>query len=126
MRFRAADENGAGVTMDTGTAYGGSGEHPTPMALVAFSLAGCAGMDALSILEKMRVKISSFDVEVDVRRREEVPRIYEEIKMTFIISGDGVPEDKARKAVDLSVNKYCSVGVMLREKVSITHDVVVG
>ena len=62
MRFVAENENGVTVTMDTGTRWGGSGKYPTPMELLAISLAGCMGMDVASILKKMRVDLKLFEI----------------------------------------------------------------
>ena len=123
MRFVAENDSGVKVTMDTGTAYGGSGKHPTPMELLAMAQGGCTAMDMVSILKKMRVDLKKMDVEIELTRRKEHPRYFEEIKMVYVIAGEGITEDKARKAADLSNEKYCSVGVMLREKAKITWDV---
>lgn len=122
-RFVAENEKGVKVKLDTGVAYGGSGKDPTPMELVAMALGGCAGMDMASILKKMRVDLKRFDIDVRLTRREEVPRYFETIKMIYTLSGDGLTQDKAQRAADLSNQKYCSVGVMLREKAQITYEV---
>jgi len=123
MRFIAENENGASVTMDTGMAYGGSGKHPTPMDLLVMALGGCGGMDIVSILEKMRVTVKSLDVEIQTKRRTEVPKYFEEMHILYTVSGEGLTEDKARRAAELSAEKYCTVNVMLREKAKITFDV---
>lgn len=123
MRFIAENETAASLTMDTGQAYGGSGKYPTPMNLLIMALGGCSGMDIVSILEKMRVDIKRFEMDIETKRRAEAPEYFEEIHMVFTISGDGLTEDKARRAAKLSTEKYCSVGVMLREKAKITYDV---
>ena len=123
LRFVAQTESGAGVTMEPGPAFGGTGKYPTPMELLAIGLGGCMGMDIVSILEKMRVGLKTLDIAVETKRREEHPRYYEEMKIICTFSGDGVTEDKARKAVDLSLERYCSAGVMLREKAKIEAEV---
>ena len=122
-RFVAENEKGVKVKLDTGVAYGGSGKDPTPMELVAIALGGCAGMDMASILKKMRVDLKRFDIDVRLTRREEVPRYFETIKMIYTLSGDGLTHDKAQRAADLSNQKYCSVGVMLKDKAQITYEV---
>lgn len=123
MRFVAENETGAKVTVDTGPAYGGSGKYPTPMQMVAMALGGCTGMDIVSILKKMRVDLKTFEIEMALTRRQEHPKYYEEIKMTYVLSGDNLTEDKVRKAADLSNEKYCSVGIMLKDKAKITYDI---
>jgi putative redox protein len=119
MRFVARTESGAGVTMEPGAAFGGTGKYPTPLELLAVGLGGCMGMDIVSILKKMRVKLKKLDIAVETKRREDHPRHYEEMKIICTVSGDGLTEDNARKAVDLSLEKYCSVGAMLKEKAKI-------
>jgi putative redox protein len=123
MRFTATNDNGASVTMDTGMAYGGSGKYPTPMDMLVMGLGGCGGMDIVSILEKMRVEIKSLEVEIKTKRRTEPPTYFEEMHILYTISGEGLTEDKARRAAMLSSEKYCSVSIMLREKAKITYDV---
>jgi putative redox protein len=125
LRFVAENENGVAVPMDTGPKYGGSGKHPTPMELVAMALGGCTGMDIASILKKMRVDLKKFEIEVQTTRRSEDPAYYEAIHIVYTVSGDGLTEEKAQRAANLSNQKYCSVGVMLREKAKITYDVIV-
>lgn len=122
-RFIAENEKGVKVTMEPGPAYGGSGKYPTPMELVAVALGGCTGMDMAEILKKMRVDLKKFEIEVLPKRREEVPRYFEEIRIVYTISGEGLTQDKAQRAADLSNQKYCSVGVMMRDKTKITYEV---
>ena len=80
-------------------------------------------MDIVSILKKMRVDLKRFEMDVQTTRRSEDPMYYEAIHMIYTLSGEGLTEDKARRAADLSTEKYCSVGVMLREKAKITYEV---
>jgi putative redox protein len=122
-RFVAENEKGVKVTMETGPAYGGSGKYPTPMELVAMALGGCTGMDIVSILKKMRVDLKKFGIDILPKRREDVPRYFEEIQIIYTISGEGLTHEKAQKAADLSNQKYCSVGVMLEAKAKITYEV---
>ena len=123
MRFVAETESGASVTVETGIAYGGSGKYPTPMELLAVALGGCMGMDMTSILNKMRVGLKRLDIDIETKRRTEHPTYYEEMKIICTVSGDEVTEDKVRKAADLSIDKYCSVGAMLKEKAKIEYEI---
>lgn len=122
LRFIAENGNGAKLTIEPGPAYGGSGKYPTPMEMLVMALGACTGMDIVSILKKMRVDLKSFRIEIVPTRRQEHPKYYEEIKMAYVLSGDGLTEDKVRKAAELSNEKYCSVGIMLRDKAKITYD----
>ncbi len=123
MRFIAENESGASITMETGVAYGGSGKYPTPMDLLGMALGGCGGMDVVSILQKMRVDVKSLDIDIETKRRTEPPKYFEEMHIVFTVSGEGLTEEKAKRAADLSAEKYCSVSIMLREKARITHEV---
>lgn len=122
MVFTAESETGAEVTLETGVKYGGSGKNPTPMEAVAMGLGSCSGMDIVMILKKMRVDLKRLDVVVDARRREGEPSYFEDIKLTFVVSGEGLTKEMADKAARLSVEKYCSVSVMLEDKATITYE----
>ncbi len=123
LRFTSESDTGAGVTVDTGVAYGGSGKYSTPMELLLVALAGCAGIDLVMILKKMRVELSKVAIDIEAKRRDEEPRYFEEIKLVYTLSGEGLTEEKAGRAAKLATEKYCSVGVMLREKAEITYEV---
>jgi putative redox protein len=115
-------DGGVKVTMEPGPKYGGSGRNPTPMDLVAMALGGCTGIDILLVMQKMRAKLTRLEIDVETRRREEPPSYFEEIRLTYIASGDGVTEENLKRAASLSHDKYCSVGAMLKEKAKITYD----
>jgi putative redox protein len=123
LRFISESEPGAKVTIEPGPAYGGTGKFQTPMQLVLSALGSCAAMDAVLIIQKMRMKISKFTIEIEGRRRKEEPRYYENIKILYRISGEDLDEAKVNRAVQLATDKYCSVGIMLREKAEITYEV---
>ncbi len=88
-----------------------SSEHlgASPMELVLMGVGGCSGIDIVSILEKMRVKYEKFEIHVQGQRAEEHPRVFTDIKVLYQFWGDNLPEDKIKRAVDLSFEKYCSV-----------------
>lgn len=122
-RFVGETGTGARVTMEPGPKYGGSGQHPTPMELVAMAHGGCTGIDIVMILEKMRNKVTRLEIDVETKRREEPPTYYEEIKLIYTISGEGLSEESVTRAADLSHEKYCSVGAMLEDKAKITYEI---
>lgn len=122
MKFTAESETGASFTLETGVKYGGSGKNPTPMETVAMALAGCSGMDMVAILRKMRVDLERLKIFVEAKRRDGEPSYFEDIKMTFVMAGDGLTKEQADKAASLSVDKYCSVGAMLKDKATITFE----
>jgi putative redox protein len=86
---------------------------PTPMELVLMALAGCTGMDVVSILEKKRQPAQTLEIHVRGKRAEEHPRVYTEIELEFIFTGEALTPEAAARAIELSATKYCSVGGML-------------
>jgi putative redox protein len=99
---------------------------PSPVDQVLIAAASCSGIDVVLILEKMRATIASFRIEVAGERRTEAPRRFLAIHFRFLISGEGIDETKLRRAVDLSLEKYCSVVHSLAPDIRITYDAVVG
>jgi putative redox protein len=123
MRFIGISEQGNKITMEPGPKFGGSGQNPTPLEVVAMALGACTGIDMVLVLEKMRTPLTRMEIEVETKRREEPPQYYEEIKLTYVLSGKGLSEANAQRAADLSHEKYCAVGAMLQAKAKITYTV---
>jgi putative redox protein len=98
---------------------------PRPKALLLSGLGGCTGIDVVSILERMRVKLDGLRIEVTAEAREEHPRVYTGIHVRYIFRGKDLPLEKLQRAVHLSEETYCGVSAMLRPAVPITTEVVV-
>ena len=96
------------------------------MLTLLLAAAACSGADVVSILEKMRVTLREFRIEASGARREEHPRRYTAINLSFHLRGDGLDQAKARRAVELSIEKYCSVLHSLSPDIQVTHDIVLG
>ncbi len=113
-RFVGAADSGHGVLMESK-----SGETPpvgaSPMEMVLMGLGGCSSVDVVDILRKMRQELASLDVVLHAERAAEPPRVFLKVDMEFVASGDGLTEDSLKRAVDLSMEKYCSVAAMLRK-----------
>ena len=86
-----------------------------PKSLLLSGLAGCSGIDIVDILEKMRVQFSDFEIDVEADQTDEHPKVYKDINITYKIKTAAENEDKVRKAIDLSLEKYCGVSAMLRK-----------
>ena len=99
---------------------------PSPVDQLLLAAASCSGIDVVLILEKMRATITRFRIEVAGERRAEAPRRILAIHFRFLISGEGIDDTKLRRAVDLSIEKYCSVIHSLAPDIRITYDAVVG
>ncbi len=101
----------------------GTDEGPGPMDLILVALAGCTGMDVVSILEKQRQPVTGVEVVARAERAEEHPRVYTGYEIVYIVHGPGVDRKAVERAVELSESKYCSVGAMLRKAAPIHHTI---
>jgi putative redox protein len=111
--FDTINENGTVVKMDTNPEMGGLEYGARPSQLLLNALAGCSSIDVISILKKQRQEITDFKVTVTGEKEQGVePSLWKHIEMIYEISGN-VDEDKARRAVEISMNKYCSVAITL-------------
>ena len=117
LRFHGGDPAGPSITIDGDNAAG-----PGPMLSLLLAAAACSGSDVVVILEKMRIKLREFRIEAAGVRREENPRRYIAIHLTYRLSGSGLDEAKARRAIDLSLEKYCSVVHSLAADIAITYE----
>jgi putative redox protein len=126
LAFEAKNEKGLRYFMDTENADGSPGLGPKPMEMLLSALAGCTGMDVVSILKKMRVSFSGFTMEVNAERADEHPKVFTDIELTYFLEGvDDADIEKVMKAVGLSQEKYCSVGAMLKKAARYNYRVVV-
>ncbi len=91
-----------------------------PMELLLAGLAGCTGMDIVSILDKQRQDITGFEVVVNGERRNEYPMIFTDIHVEYVIRGRNISEDAVKRAIELSETKYCSAEAMLEKSAKIT------
>jgi len=96
-------------------------EGPTPMDTLLIACAGCAGADVVSILKKMKVTLESVSVEITGDRKTEHPKRYTALKYLFRFAGEGLDASKAERAVNLSLEKYCSVLHSLHPDIQLEH-----
>lgn len=116
---------GFDIPLDADTAVGGQGKGPKPKGLVLTSLAGCTAMDVISILRKMKIEPETFSVTAESSLTESHPRVFDRIQLTYHFKGTGLVEEKLRKAVKLSQERYCGVSAMLGASVPIEWKIVV-
>lgn len=118
-RFAAWDETGHGVVMDAAPPLGeGTGVRPIEMAL--YALGGCTGIDVIGILGKQRQVVYEFEIVLTAEQREEQPRRYEYVNIEYIVTGVGIKRSMLERAIELSEEKYCSVGAMFGETVKLS------
>lgn len=106
--------NNHDVLMDTTAADGGLDSGPSPKRLMLAALAGCTGVDIVSILNKMKVPFSNFSIDINAALTEEHPKIYHQVKITYKIKLAEADKSKMQKAVVLSQEKYCGVYAMFK------------
>jgi putative redox protein len=86
---------------------------PTPMELVALSLAGCTAMDVISVLEKKRQAVTAFEVRVHAERSRDYPKVFLRAEILYVVTGHSLDEQALLRAIELSATKYCPVEAML-------------
>jgi putative redox protein len=120
MVFEGGGSGRPTIVVDGDTAVATS-----PVELLLLAAGTCAASDVVLILEKQRVKLRSLEVAVEGTRREEEPRRFTAMHFRFRVSGDGADETKVRRAIDLSLEKYCSVVASLAPDIPVTYDVAI-
>jgi putative redox protein len=101
---------------------GSAVEGPSPMEALLLALAGCSGADVVSILQKKRADLRAFHIEVVGERRDEHPKRYTAITLRYHVSAPGLGEEHARRAIDLSLEKYCSVTHSLAKDIAVRYE----
>lgn len=110
-------QNGAKVELNSGIGF-------SPKALLLTGLAGCSGIDVVEILEKMRVPFANLEIDAEAEQTEEHPRVFTTIHLTYKVKTGEENREKIRKAIDLSLEKYCGVAAMLKKNSEIEYSIV--
>jgi putative redox protein len=118
-----ADPDGHHILMDAAPEFGGEEKGPRPKKLLLAALGGCTGMDVASLLKKMRVEHEGFSITAQAEASTEHPKVFTSIHLTYSFRGKNLPEEKIRKAVDLSQERYCSVSAMLKQAAKLTYEI---
>jgi putative redox protein len=112
--FEAKDSNGHIVRLDTSPDNGGTNFGVRPMQMLLMGLGGCSGIDIVSILKKQRQTIDGFNMKIEGEREAgKEPSIWKNVTIIFELTGN-IDPDKAKRACELSMDKYCSVAETLR------------
>ncbi len=115
--------NGHKLMLDADSAAGGEDKGPRPKPLMLLALAGCTGMDVVSILKKMRVDLDDFNVKVSADLTKEHPMVYSTMHIIYEFKGKNLDPEKINKAVNLSQERYCGVSAMYKEFLKLTHEI---
>jgi putative redox protein len=116
LRFRGGESGKPTTLVD-----GDNEAAPGPMLTLLLAAASCTGSDVVAILEKMRVRLRELRIEISGVRREQEPRRYTTLHLDYHLRGEGLDPTKARRAIELSIEKYCSVLHSLAPDIQITH-----
>jgi putative redox protein len=119
----SAEVNGHKITLDATEKAGGENRGPRPKPLMLAALAGCTGMDVVSILKKMRVEVEDFNVLVEGDLTEEHPKQFTKMHVIYEFKGKDLPMEKLKKAVSLSEERYCGVSATYRQAMELTSEI---
>lgn len=121
--FMAESGSGHTVLIDGPESEGGRNKGVRPMELVLMGLGGCTSFDVMMILKKSRQQVENCVAEIEAKRADDIPSVFTDIHIHFVVSGNHLKESQVKRAIDLSAEKYCSASIMLeRGGVNITHD----
>ncbi len=121
FRMEAVNDKGNSIIMDAGVSDGGHDSGLRPMQLLLAAMGGCSAIDLIGILRKQREPLTDLKITVTGEREQGiVPALYTEVHVHFRLFGD-INQDKAERAVELSVEKYCSVAKTLEKTAVVTH-----
>lgn len=110
--------------MDAKKESGGQDHGPNPKEYVLAGLCGCTGMDVVSLMKKFKLNFTGFSVSAHAETTKEHPIIFSEVKITFAISAVDIDVELLKKAVILSMTKYCGVSAMLSKAVPIKYEII--
>jgi putative redox protein len=113
------------IALDDALASGRDDSGFSPKALLLSGLAGCTGIDIISTLNKMKAPYAGIRIETEAEQTDEHPRVFKEIHISYFVKVPAEYEDKVKRAVDLSLEKYCGVAAMLRKHCAIVPKVII-
>jgi putative redox protein len=113
MSFEGVSASGFTQKMDADLIVGGENTAARPIEFIALGLAGCTGMDVISILQKKKQPVTDFQVQVHVQRADEHPKVFTQAVIEYLVTGRDVDEAGLLRAIELSAEKYCPAQAML-------------
>ncbi len=115
--------NGHKLYLDADEKVGGKDRGPRPKPLMMVALAGCTGMDVVSILKKMKVEVKEFNISIEADLDDEFPKPYTSMKIIYTFRGENLNRSKIEKAVNLSQDKYCGVSENYRKAMKLDFEI---
>ncbi len=120
FQFKAYNASAYSLDLDASISIGGAEKGFRPMELILTALGSCSSFDLIHILKKQKLELENCQVKVKGKRSDEVPSLFEEIHIHYLLQGD-IAENKIKRALALSVEKYCSVAHILQPTANITY-----
>ena len=122
VHFEAVNESGNTIQIDGPDSIGGEGKGMRPMEILLTAIAGCSSFDLVEILKKQKQSLSDVSITISGDRKETgFVKPFETIHLQFDLKGD-IEEKKAARAIQMAVEKYCSVAASLHPDIKISHD----
>ncbi len=115
MAFESTNPSGHTLKIDASPEDGGEGSGYRPKALMLSALAGCSGLDVASLIKKMKLEVEDFHIDTFGDLTDEHPKYYDKVRIQYHFHGPDLNEEKLKRAVELSVEKYCGVMEMFRQ-----------
>ncbi len=120
LQFVGEASSGHAIVMDGDKKFGGANTAVRPTELLLIGLGGCSGMDVISILKKKQQDVRGLEINIKGHKAETYPQKFTDIAIEFVVKGRHVSEEAVKRAVDLSMEKYCSVKATLEGCAAIT------
>ena len=111
------------VPMDTTPEFDGDSSATKPLELLLIALGGCTGMDIVPLFKKMRQDVTTVELNISAERSEDHPRVYTKIDIEYVVTGKALEDDKVKRAIELSQEKYCSVSAMLEKACPLNYTI---
>ncbi len=122
VSFRLTSGSGHTTISDGPAEEGGRNSGMRPMEMLLLGMGGCTAFDIVQILRKRRRKLESLEIDIQADRASEVPKVFTHIHLKYRVKGAGITAREVQRAIELSLDKYCSATRMLAETAKITHE----
>ena len=121
--FESNNSSGFNINIDVDEVSPGK-EYFRPKNLMLSALAGCSGLDVVSLFNKMKLEVEEFSIEITANLTDEHPKFYDKVHIVYHFHGANLNEKKLDRCVELSIDKYCGVAEMFRGFSTLTHELV--
>ncbi|MCP5158591.1 MAG: OsmC family protein [Gammaproteobacteria bacterium] len=121
MTYVAQSPSGHALVMDGPPELGGHNLGPRPMEMLLMGMGGCTAIDVVNILRKARQDLHGCEVQLEAERADSEPKVFTQIRVHFIFTGQNLSTKQIERAIHLSAEKYCSASIMLGQMAHITH-----